>query len=98
MTNKSWETLKPNKDKPKPVNSIDGYQRSPENEKLINQLIASVFKGDDGKKVLSYLKSITTEAVAGPNMSTNELFHLEGRRFLVAILQQRINAHQKEKK
>ena len=94
----SWDHLKDNKSAKKPVNSIDGYQRSPENEKLINQLIASVFKDDNGKQVLSYLKSITTEAVAGPNMSTNELFHLEGRRFLVAIIQQRINAHQKEKK
>ena len=98
MTQPTWEALKENKNKSKPVNSIDGYQRSPENEKLINQLIASVFKDDNGKQVLSYLKSITTEAVAGPNMSTNELFHLEGRRFLVAIIQQRINAHQKEKK
>ena len=69
-----------------------------ETEKLLNRLVASVFKGDDGKQVLGYLKSITTEAVAGPHMTTNELFHLEGRRFLVAILQNRINAHQQEKK
>lgn len=94
----SWDNLKDNKTKSKPVTSIDGYTRTPEAEKFLNQLIASVFKDDNGKKALSYLKSITTEAVAGPNMSTNELFHLEGRRFLVAILQQRINKHQEEKK
>jgi hypothetical protein len=94
----SWDNLKDNKTQSKPVNSIDGYTRKPETEKLLNQLVASVFKDDNGKQVLAYLKSITTEAVAGPNMSTNELFHLEGRRFLVAILQQRINAHQQEKK
>jgi len=94
----SWDHLKDNKSAKKPVTSIDGYTRKPETEKLLNQLIASVFKDDNGKQVLSYLKSITTEAVAGPNMSTNELFHLEGRRFLVAIIQQRINAHQQEKK
>ena len=94
----SWENLKDNKAQSKPVNSIDGYTRSPETEKLLNRLVASVFKGDDGKQVLAYLKSITTEAVAGPHMTTNELFHLEGRRFLVAILQNRINAHQQEKK
>jgi len=85
----SWEALKDNKAQSKPINSIDGYTRKPETEKLLNQLVASVFKDDNGKQVLAYLKSITTEAVA---------VHLEGRRFLVAILQQRINAHQQEKK
>lgn len=92
----TWEQIKSPKDKP--TTSIDGYTRSPETETLLNKLVASVFKGDDGKQVLAYLKSITTEAVAGPNMTTNELFHLEGRRFLVAIIQGRINANQKEKK
>ena len=94
----SWEALKDNKAQSKPVNSIDGYTRSPKTEELLNKLFGSVFKGDDGKQVLTYLKSITTEAVAGPNMSTNELFHWEGRRFLVAIIQSRINANLKEKK
>ena len=94
----SWDHLKDNKAQSKPVDSIDGYTRSPQTEELLNKLFGSVFKGDDGKQVLTYLKSITTEAVAGPNMSTNELFHLEGRRFLVAIIQSRINANLKEKK
>jgi len=94
----SWDHLKDNKAQSKPVNSIDGYTRSPQTEELLNKLFGSVFKGNDGKQVLTYLKSITTEAVAGPNMSTNELFHLEGRRFLVAIIQSRINANLKEKK
>jgi len=94
----SWDNLKDNKAQSKPVNSIDGYTRSPETEKKLNQIFGSVFKGDDGKQVLSYLRSITTEAVAGPNMSTNELFHLEGRRFLLAIIQSRINANLQEKK
>jgi|TARA_X000001388_G_scaffold52116_1_gene37824 hypothetical protein len=92
----TWEQIKSPKEAP--TTSIDGYKRSSETEKLLNKLVASVFKGDDGKQVLGYLKSITTEAVAGPHMTTNELFHLEGRRFLVAILQNRINAHQQEKK
>lgn len=92
----TWEQIKSPKEKS--VTSIDGYTRSPDTEKLLNKLFGSVFKGDDGKQVLAYLKSITTEAVAGPNMTTNELFHLEGRRFLVAIIQGRINANQQEKK
>jgi len=92
----AWEKHKSPK---KPLTtSIDGYTRTPEVEKKLNQLTASVFKGDDGKQVLAYLKSITMEAVAGPNITQNELFHLEGKRYLVAILIQRINKHNNEVK
>jgi hypothetical protein len=41
--------------------------------------------------VLSYLQSITTEVIAGPNITSNHLFHIEGMRFLVGIIKTRIN-------
>ena len=88
----TWEKIKSPK---KQGVSIDGYPRSPEIEKELNELIASVFKDENGKRALAYLKSITTEAVAGSKISTNELFHLEGMRFLVAIIQQRIRASER---
>jgi hypothetical protein len=92
----AWEKHKsPNKPL---TTSIDGYTRTPEVEKKLNQLVATVFKGDDGRQLLSYLKSITMEAVAGPNITQNELFHLEGKRYLVAILIQRINQYNNEVK
>ena len=92
----TWEKHKSPK---KPLTtSIDGYSRLPEVEKELNQLVATVFKGNDGERLLAYLKSITTEAVAGPNITQNELFHLEGKRYLVAILLQRINKHNNEVK
>ena len=84
----SWDGLK-NK-KPIPAKSIDGYVRSEEEERNLNKSFAGLFKGDDGKLVLDYIKSITTEAVAGPNIDSNQLFHLEGMRFLVGIIQTRI--------
>ena len=90
----TWDQIKSPKEKN--ITSIDGYTRKPEVEKKLNELMASVFKDENGKQILHYLKSITTEAVAGPNISQNELFHLEGRRYLVAIIQQRINLHQQE--
>ncbi len=37
---------KPNKEKA--YTSIDGYVRSPETEKQLNELVASVFKDEDG--------------------------------------------------
>jgi len=85
----TWDKLK--KEKPKIANSIDGYVRTPEEDKVLNKHFANVFKGEEGKKVLDYLKSITLEAVAGPNIDSNRLFHLEGMRFLVGIITTRIN-------
>ena len=83
----TWDALK--KDKPKIANSVDGYVRSEEDEAKLNKHFANLFKGDDGKVVLNYLQSITTEAVAGPNITSNQLFHIEGMRFLVGIIKSR---------
>jgi len=84
----SWDGLKSKK--PIPAKSIDGYVRSEQEERNLNKSFAGLFKGDDGKLVLEYIKSITTEAVAGPNIDSNQLFHLEGMRFLAGIIQTRI--------
>lgn len=84
----SWDGLKTKK--PIPAKSIDGYVRSEDEERNLNKSFAGLFKGDDGKLVLEYIKSITTEAVAGPNIDSNQLFHLEGMRFLAGIIQTRI--------
>ena len=84
----TWDAL--NKEKPKITTSIDGYSRSTKDEEILNKHFANVFKGDEGKKVLEYLQSITTEAVAGPNIDSNGLFHLEGMRFLAGVIQTRI--------
>jgi hypothetical protein len=84
----TWNELK--KEKPKIANSIDGYVRTEKDESELNKHFANVFKGDEGKKILNYLQSITTEAVAGPNVTSNQLFHIEGMRFLVGIIKTRI--------
>ena len=84
----SWDGLK--EKRPIPARSIDGYVRKEEDERNLNKTFAGVFKGEDGKKILEYIKSITTEAVAGPNIDSNGLFHLEGMRFLAGIIQTRI--------
>jgi len=83
----TWDALK--KEKPKIAASVDGYVRSEKDEQILNKHFANVFKGDEGKKVLEYLQSITTEAVAGPNVTSNQLFHIEGMRFLVGIIKTR---------
>ena len=75
----SWDELK--KEKELPVKSVDGYTRSVKEETELNKHFATLFKGNEGKKVLEYLKSITSEVIAGPNITSNHLFHIEGMRF-----------------
>ncbi len=87
----SWKEIKDKKQQqPKHSIGVDGYERSLEVEDKINIAFASTFKGNDGQFVLEYLRSITTDAVSGPNTDANKLFHLEGMRFLFAIIKQRI--------
>ena len=70
---------------------VDGYPRSKEQDEQISKVIESVFKTPNGKEMLQYVRSITIDAVSGPNISDIELRHLEGQRYLVALLVKRIN-------
>jgi len=73
---------------------IDGYQRKSEIDVQISQNFAQIFESPTGKEVLRYLRSITIEMVNGPNVTTEELRHLEGQRYLVGLIEQRIaHAH-----
>ena len=90
----SWDGLK--EKRPIPARSIDGYVRTDEEERNLNKTFAGVFKNEDGKKILEYIKSITTEAVAGQNIESNGLFHLEGMRFLAGVIQTRIKKVEKD--
>jgi len=79
---------------PKVNIGIDGMTRSVEQDKQISQNIAEVFSSPTGKEVLRYLRSMTIEMVSGPSISTEELRHLEGQRYLVGLLERRIaHAH-----
>ena len=90
----SWDSIRDKK--PTPNKSIDGYLRSEATESKLNKMFAGVFKDSDGKEVMKYLKSITTEAVAGPNINSNALFHIEGMRYIVGIMQTRITKGEKD--
>ena len=70
---------------------IDGYQRTSEKDVEISKNIAEVFKTPTGKEVLRYLRSITIEMVHGPNVTTEELRHVEGQRYIVGLMEQRIS-------
>lgn len=73
---------------------VDGIQRNAEADTVISQNIAQIFSSPTGKEVLKYLRSITIEMVNGPNVTTDELRHIEGQRYLVGLIEQRIaHAH-----
>tara|TARA_R110000782_G_scaffold9605_2_gene30771 strand:- start:1598 stop:1849 length:252 start_codon:yes stop_codon:yes gene_type:complete len=74
---------------------LDGYPRNKEADQQISKDINALFKTPNGKQVLKYLRSITIEAVTGPNVSDAELRHLEGQRYLVGLIERR--AKQSEK-
>lgn len=76
---------------------VDGIQRPLEKDREISQNIASLFETETGKAVLKYLRSITIEMVNGPNVTTEELRHLEGQRYLVGLIESRINHAHKVK-
>lgn len=68
----------------------DGITRRFEDEQKLNELAAATFRSKGGREFLAYLRSITIEAVAGPNITDAELRHREGMRYLVGIIEQRV--------
>jgi hypothetical protein len=74
----------------------DGTARPHSEQVRINELLALAFRGDAGKAAMEYLRSISIERVCGPHATDAELRHLEGMRFIVGVISQRIAAHHKE--
>ena len=85
---------------PNKVNiGIDGIQRTSEKDSEVSHNIAQIFQSPTGKEVLRYLRSITIELVNGPNVTTEELRHLEGQRYIVGLIEQRIaHSHRSKNK
>jgi len=69
----------------------DGVTRRPEDEQILNELAAATFSSNGAQEFLRYLRSITIEAVGGPQITDAELRHREGMRYLVGIIEQRID-------
>ena len=73
---------------------VDGIQRPQNKDHQISENIASLFTTATGNAVLKYLRSITIEMVNGPNVTTEELRHIEGQRYLVGLIEARMtHAH-----
>ena len=77
--------------KPNMLIGLDNLQRNPKDEENLNTLFYKMFNTDGGSFILKYLKALTLEAVAGPEISDQHLRHLEGQRYLVGLIQRRVN-------
>jgi|TARA_R100001530_G_scaffold13965_1_gene12751 hypothetical protein len=75
----------------KPLIGLDNYTRSPAEEERLNMVFVEAFNTASGKEVLKSLRAITLESVAGGEVSNETLRHLEGQRYLVGLIQRRIN-------
>lgn len=76
----------------------DGIERTLAMERRINEAFAAVFDSAAGTKAIEYLRSITINTVAGPDQSDAALRHLEGGRYIVGIIDQRIQCGYKQRK
>lgn len=65
---------------------LDGLVTNQESEDKINNACASVFKTPAGKILLDYLRKVTVDRVAGPEVNPNALLHMEGGRWVYGIL------------
>ena len=74
---------------------VDGLQRKKEDDEIISKNILATFNTPSGKETLSYLRSLTLDAVAGPNISDGELRHLEGQRYIIGLITRRMNHGEK---
>jgi|TARA_Y100000592_G_scaffold87170_1_gene141410 hypothetical protein len=73
---------------------VDGIQRPQEKDREISQNVGTLFGSATGQAVLKYLRSITIEMVNGPNVTTEELRHMEGQRYIVGLIENRMaHAH-----
>ena len=57
----------------------------------IREAFIKCFSSREGGIVLSYLKRLTQERCLGPESSSEALRHLEGQRYLVSIIQNKIS-------
>ena len=79
------------------VSSLDGYPREQSADELISLNFASLFSSPNGAEVLKYLRSITIEAVHGSAVTDEVLRHAEGSRYIVGLIERRIQHGHKVK-
>lgn len=71
----------------------DGNKYSRKEHEELARTIAQVLRSPGGKRLLDYMKSISTHRVMPPNGGTEALWHLEGMRHIVFLLNYWMEEH-----
>ena len=72
------------------ISHLDGFPRGTEDEQNISLNFVSLFSSPAGAEVLKYLRSVTIEAVHGSAVTNDALRHAEGQRYIVGLIERRI--------
>jgi len=83
--------------KPTNISSLDGFPRATSDEQNISLNFVSLFSSPAGAEVLKYLRSVTIEAVHGSAVTNDTLRHAEGQRYIVGLIERRIQHGHKVK-
>ena len=76
---------------------MDGYPRDKIDDQNISLNFVSLFSSPAGTEVLKYLRSVTIEAVHGSAVTNDTLRHAEGQRYIVGLIERRIQHGHKVK-
>ena len=78
--------------------TADGFGRSQAEEDRLNAIFEAIFSSGGGKEALDYLRSITVNAVLTPaQCEPNALMHLEGQRYVIHLIDKRIEQGRRDK-
>lgn len=80
---------------PRKAQGPDGHTRPIEQEQHLNELMMLVFRDEGPQEILRYLRNLTTNRALKPPFDSLELAHLEGARWLMAVIEQRIKLGQR---
>lgn len=79
------------------ISVLDGYPRDKTYDEQISLNFVSLFSSPAGAEVLKYLRSVTIEAVHGSAVTDEVLRHAEGQRYIVGLIERRIQHGHKVK-
>lgn len=76
---------------------LDGLPSSESNENRLNELIGRLFTLDPflGEQAIAYMKRITVNRIMPAGTPGDVLQHMEGQRWFVGVLQNRLDAFRK---
>ena len=69
---------------------VDGVRRPPAVERQINECFAIAFRGEVGQRTIAYLRSISVNRAHEPGTDPDVIVQMEGARWLMGVIEQRI--------